>query len=591
MQENKESKLGSRLYLRLLTYTFNHKLVFSISIVSMAIFAVTDTAFAALIKPLLDGSFVEKDPKTIQMFPILLVGLFLLRSIAGFISTYGIAWVGRNIVKKIRKEMFDKLVHTPTKTYDFSSSGELLSKVTYDTEQVAEAATKAITVIVRDGLTVIGLLGLMFYQSFILSLGLFIIGPVIAIFIKVMSVRFRDTSKHIQNSMGYITNVVEELIAGHRVVKIFGGENSEKKSFEVVNDNNKARHLKLALIQGISIPLVQFIVALFLAGIIYIVTSEAYLSSISVGTFMSFITAMILIFAPIKRLAEINVTLQRGLAASESIFNLLDSESESETKESNAKEIHLNKNFNNIYFNHINFSYYNDNNFVLRDINFSVKKGATCAIVGKSGSGKSTLMNLLPRFYDIKNGSIAIDDIDINMTTLKELRGLIAYVGQDLTLFNDTIKNNIAYGLLENKSFDEIEAAAKSANAYDFINAYESKFETLVGDNGVLLSGGQRQRIAIARAILKDSPILLLDEATSSLDSESEKLIQGALATLQRNRTTIVIAHRLSTIESADNIIVLDHGKIVESGTHEELIKRKGLYADLHKLQFPLINS
>ena len=591
MQENKESKLGSRLYLRLLTYTFNHKLVFSISIVSMAIFAVTDTAFAALIKPLLDGSFVEKDPKTIQMFPILLVGLFLLRSIAGFISTYGIAWVGRNIVKKIRKEMFDKLVHTPTKTYDFSSSGELLSKVTYDTEQVAEAATKAITVIVRDGLTVIGLLGLMFYQSFILSLGLFIIGPVIAIFIKVMSVRFRDTSKHIQNSMGYITNVVEELIAGHRVVKIFGGENSEKKSFEVVNDNNKARHLKLALIQGISIPLVQFIVALFLAGIIYIVTSEAYLSSISVGTFMSFITAMILIFAPIKRLAEINVTLQKGLAASESIFDLLDSESESDTKESNIKEIHLNKNFNNIYFNHINFSYYNDNNFVLRDINFSVKKGATCAIVGKSGSGKSTLMNLLPRFYDIKNGSIAIDDIDINMTTLKELRGLIAYVGQDLTLFNDTIKNNIAYGLLENKSFDEIEAAAKSANAYDFINAYESKFETLVGDNGVLLSGGQRQRIAIARAILKDSPILLLDEATSSLDSESEKLIQGALATLQRNRTTIVIAHRLSTIESADNIIVLDHGKIVESGTHEELIKRKGLYADLHKLQFPLINS
>ena len=591
MQENKESKLGSHLYLRLLTYTFNHKLVFSISIVSMAIFAVTDTVFAALIKPLLDGSFVEKDPKTIQMFPFLLVGLFLLRSIAGFISTYGIAWVGRNVVKKIRKEMFDKLVHTPTKTYDFSSSGELLSKVTYDTEQVAEAATKAITVIVRDGLTVIGLLGLMFYQSFILSLGLFVIGPVIAIFIKVMSVRFRDTSKHIQNSMGYITNVVEELIAGHRVVKIFGGESSEKKSFEVVNDNNKARHLKLALIQGISIPLVQFIVALFLAGIIYIVTSEAYLSSISVGTFMSFITAMILIFAPIKRLAEINVTLQRGLAASESIFNLLDSESESDRKENNIKEAHLNKSFNNIYFNHINFSYYNDNNFVLRDINFSVKKGETCAIVGKSGSGKSTLMNLLPRFYDIKNGSITIDDIDINMTTLKELRGLIAYVGQDLTLFNDTIKNNIAYGLLESKSFDEIEAAAKSANAYDFINAYESKFETLVGDNGVLLSGGQRQRIAIARAILKDSPILLLDEATSSLDSESEKLIQGALATLQRNRTTIVIAHRLSTIESADNIIVLDHGKIIESGTHGELITRKGLYADLHKLQFPLTNS
>ena len=574
---------GRHLYFRLLTYTFNHKIVFIISILAMAVFAVTDTAFAALIKPLLDGSFVDKDPETIRLFPFLLIGLFLLRSIAGFISTYGIAWVGRSVVKKIREQMFDKLVHTPTRTYDFSSSGELLSKVTYDTEQVAEAATKAVTVIVRDGLTVIGLIGLMFYQSFILSIGILIIGPVIAIFIKVMSVRFRDTSKHIQQSMGFITNVVEELIAGHRVVKIFGGEKSEKKSFEGVNENNKNRHLKLALIQGISIPLVQFVVAVFLAGIIYFVTSDAYITDISVGTFMSFITAMILVFAPLKRLAEINVVLQRGLAASESIFTLLDSKSEMEQEPTDS--VTLDEKFTMIRFNNITFSYDNKKD-ILQNIDFTVKKGATCAIVGRSGSGKSTLMNLLPRFYELSNGSISFDNKDISKSSLQNLRSLIAYVGQDLTLFNDTIKNNIAYGLLENKDFNEIQSAAKTSHAEEFIKTFDKGYDTLVGDNGVLLSGGQRQRIAIARAILKDSPILLLDEATSSLDSQSEKLIQAALEDLQRNRTTIVIAHRLSTIEKADEIIVLDKGRIVEQGTHETLMANNKIYTNLYKIQF-----
>ena len=586
MQKPKNSNLQSDLYLRLLKYTFKYKIVFIVAVLAMAMFAVTDTAFAALIKPLLDGSFVDKDPETIRLFPFVLMGLFLLRGISGFISTYGIAWVGRNIIKTIRQEMFEKLVHMPTKTYDFASSGELLSKLTYDTEQVAEAATKAITVIVRDGLTVIGLLGLMFYQSFILSVGLFVIGPVIAIFIKVMSVRFRDASKHIQESMGYITNVVEELISGHRVVKIFGGEKSEKNSFEDVNDNNKERHLKLALIQGISIPLVQFIVALFLSIVIYFVTSDEYLKEISVGTFMSFITAMILIFAPIKRLAEINVVLQRGLAASESVFKLLDSQSEIDKKKDSFNKI-FTRDFKAISFSNINFSYYDNNNLVLSDINFTIPKGSTCAIVGKSGSGKSTLINLLPRFYDIKNGSISVDGNNINTFSLKELRGMIAYVGQDLTLFNDSIRNNIAYGSLENKSLEEIKLAAENANASDFINNFDLGYDTFVGDNGVLLSGGQRQRIAIARAILKDAPILLLDEATSSLDSESEKLIQTALVELQKNRTTIVIAHRLSTIENADKIIVLDSGRIIESGKHSELISNKGLYAKLHKIQFP----
>ena len=301
---------------------------------------------------------------------------------------------------------------------------------------------------------------------------------------------------------------------------------------------------------------------------------------------MSFITAMILIFAPIKRLAEINVVLQRGLAASESVFKLLDSQSEIDKKKDSFNKI-FTRDFKAISFSNINFSYYDNNNLVLSDINFTIPKGSTCAIVGKSGSGKSTLINLLPRFYDIKNGSISVDDNNINTFSLKELRGMIAYVGQDLTLFNDSIRNNIAYGSLENKSLEEVKLAAENANASDFIDNFDLGYDTFVGDNGVLLSGGQRQRIAIARAILKDAPILLLDEATSSLDSESEKLIQTALVELQKNRTTIVIAHRLSTIENADKIIVLDSGRIIESGKHSELISNKGLYAKLHKIQFP----
>ena len=588
MQECDKPKKGLHVYKRLIGYTLKYKLVFFLAIFAMAIFAVTDTAFAALIKPLLDGSFIEKDPEIIRIFPLLLVGLFFARSVAGFLSTYGMAWVGRNVVKNIRNEMFHKLVHTPTKTYDTSSSGELISKLTYDTEQVAEAATKAITVIIRDGLTIVGLLGLMFYHSWHLALGLLIIGPLIAVFVKFMSTKFRDISKDIQKSMGFITHVVEELIQGHRVVEIFSGEQSEKRSFELVNENNRSKHMKLAFIQGTSIPLVQFIVALFLSGIIYIVTSQEFLGVISVGTFMSFITAMILMFAPLKRLAEINVVLQRGIAASESIFHLIDSSIEKDNIQQPIKDTKFDiKNFSEIYFKNINFSYERNDQLILKNITFSVKKGSTCAIVGKSGSGKSTLMNLIPRFYDIVSGEILIGDTNINKYSLNNLRSLIAYVGQDLTLFNDTVKNNIAYGSLENKNFKEIESAAISANANEFIDKFPDGYDTIVGDDGVLLSGGQRQRIAIARAILKESPILLLDEATSSLDSESEKFIQKAIAVLLKNRTTIVIAHRLSTIKNADEILVLDKGQIVERGKHTELLNKNGLYASLHRIQFP----
>ena len=588
MQECDKPKKGLHVYKRLIGYTLKYKLVFFLAIFAMSIFAVTDTAFAALIQPLLDGSFIKKDPETIRNFPLLLIGLFFARSVAGFLSTYGMAWVGRNVVKNIRNEMFHKLVHTPTKTYDTSSSGELISKLTYDTEQVAEAATKAITVIVRDGLTIVGLLGLMFYHSWHLALGLLIIGPLIAVFVKFMSTKFRDVSKDIQKSMGFITHVVEELIQGHRVVKIFSGEQSEKRSFESVNENNRSKHMKLAFIQGTSIPLVQFIVALFLSGIIYIVTSQEFLGVISVGTFMSFITAMILMFAPLKRLAEINVVLQRGIAASESIFHLIDSSIEKDNIQQTTKDTKFDiKNFSEIYFKNINFSYERNDQLILKNITFSVKEGSTCAIVGKSGSGKSTLMNLIPRFYDIVSGKILIGDTNINKYSLNNLRSLIAYVGQDLTLFNDTVKNNIAYGSLENKNFKEIEAAAISANANEFIDKFPDGYDTIVGDDGVLLSGGQRQRIAIARAILKESPILLLDEATSSLDSESEKFIQKAIAVLLKNRTTIVIAHRLSTIKNADEILVLDKGQIVERGKHTELLNKNGLYASLHRIQFP----
>ena len=572
------------LYKRLLKSTGIYKKIFFLAITGMIIHAITDTSFAAIIKPLLDGSFIDKDPSFIQIMPILIILIFVFRGIGSFMSTYGMAYVGRSIIRDIRRDMFDKILLRSSSLYDESVTGKLVSKITFDAEQVAEAATKAVTTVIKDGLTIIGLLSLMFYYSFELSIGLLLIAPLVGFFLKIMSVKFRSLSRDIQRSMGTITNIVEESIIGHRIIKIFGGKDYEKNTFNSANAYNRERNLKLIFVQSISIPLMQLLVAIFLAAIIFFVTSNDYLDEISIGTFMSYLTAMIMMFAPIKRLSEVNVVLQRGIAASESIYDLLDSKSENiDIIDATNIEGSIS-----ISFKNVTFKYPSSQSNVLENINLDISKGETVAIVGKSGSGKTTLLDLIPRLYDPDRGDIYFNASNIKDINLNKIRAYISYVGQDFTLFNDTIYNNIAYGELSSYDVSRVHDAAEFSYASNFINNLPDRFETIVGQNGVLLSGGQRQRIAIARALLKNAPILLLDEATSALDAESETSIQKSLTTLSENKTTLIIAHRLSTVMNADKIIVIENGHVVEQGNHSDLIDKKSVYYALYNSQFQI---
>ena len=572
------------LYKRLLKSTGIYKKIFLLAITGMIIHAITDTSFAAIIKPLLDGSFIDKDPSFIQIMPILIILIFVFRGIGSFMSTYGMAYVGRSIIRDIRRDMFDKILLRSSSLYDESVTGKLVSKITFDAEQVAEAATKAVTTVIKDGLTIIGLLSLMFYYSFELSIGLLLIAPLVGFFLKIMSVKFRSLSRDIQRSMGTITNIVEESIIGHRIIKIFGGKDYEKNTFNSANAYNRERNLKLIFVQSISIPLMQLLVAIFLAAIIFFVTSNDYLDQISIGTFMSYLTAMIMMFSPIKRLSEVNVVLQRGIAASESIYDLLDSKSEN-IDMTDATNI---EGSISISFKNVTFKYPSSQSNVLENINLDISKGETVAIVGKSGSGKTTLLDLIPRLYDPDRGDIYFNSSNIKDINLNKIRAYISYVGQDFTLFNDTVYNNIAYGELSSHDVSRVHDAAEFSFASNFINDLPDKFETIVGQNGVLLSGGQRQRIAIARALLKNAPILLLDEATSALDAESEASIQKSLTTLSENKTTLIIAHRLSTVMNADKIIVIENGHVVEQGNHSDLIDKKSVYYALYNSQFQM---
>ena len=572
------------LYKRLLKSTGIYKKTFFLAIIGMIIHAITDTSFAAIIKPLLDGSFIDKDPSFIQIMPILIILIFVFRGIGSFMSTYGMAYVGRSIIRDIRRDMFDKILLRSSSLYDESVTGKLVSKITFDAEQVAEAATKAVTTVIKDGLTIIGLLSLMFYYSFELSIGLILIAPLVGFFLKIMSVKFRSLSRDIQRSMGTITNIVEESIIGHRIIKIFGGKDYEKNTFDTANAYNRERNLKLIFVQSISIPLMQLLVAIFLAAIIFFVTSNDYLDEISIGTFMSYLTAMIMMFAPIKRLSEVNVVLQRGIAASESIYDLLDSKSENiDMIDATNIEGSIS-----ISFKNVTFKYPSSQSNILENINLDISKGETVAIVGKSGSGKTTLLDLIPRLYDPDQGDIYFNTSNIKDINLNKIRAYISYVGQDFTLFNDTVYNNIAYGELSSHDVSRVHDAAEFSFASNFINELPDKFETIVGQNGVLLSGGQRQRIAIARALLKNAPILLLDEATSALDAESEASIQKSLTALSESKTTLIIAHRLSTVMNADKIIVIENGRVVEQGNHSDLIDKKSVYYALYNSQFQI---
>lgn len=581
MMESQIKLDGMQAYRRLLTYVVPHWKVFLLAIIGMIAFSATEAGFPLLMKPLVDDSLIARDPEAIKVIPLLMIALFAVRIVVNFIATYCMSWVGRTVIKELRTQMFDHLISLPASTYDKTSSGTLLSKLSYDVEQIARASTNVITVVVQEGLTAVFLISLMLYYSWQLTLIFIIIGPFIAWIINYVSKKFRKVSKRIQDSMGGITHVTEEVIEGHRVVKTFGGQDVEARSFEKENEYNRKQKIKMDVLRVLSLGIVQFLVATGTAMVIFYATSESMAETVTPGVFVSILTTLIVLQRPIKRLTTVNSYLQTGIAAAQSIFTFLDLEKERDTGVTELDDIK-----GDVSYSKVNFSYGDSDDQVLSDITFSAEAGKTIAFVGRSGSGKTTLVNLLPRFYDIESGSISIDGHNIKTFRLKNLRQHISLVSQHVTLFNDTVANNIAYGSLQGTSLDKIKQAAKMAHVDEFVEKLPQGYDTFVGENGVLLSGGQRQRLAIARALLKNSPILILDEATSALDTESERHIQSALETLMANRTTLVIAHRLSTIENADMIIVMHEGRIVEQGTHAQLLQLGGRYASLHQMQF-----
>ena len=572
---------GLQTYLRLLDYGKKYWIVFTIGALAMLIFAITDTGFAFLIKVLTDSfagnvdSFQSVDLK--WLLPIGVILIFFVRGLSGFFSTYNMSWISRHVIRRIRSDVYQKFLYLPTSFLDQKSNADLLSKVIFNIEQVSESTANVLTVLIRDSLTIIALTIYMVYLSPMLSAVIFTAAPVIAIIVKILSNLFRRYSERIQDSMGDVTHAIKETLQNHRIIKIFNGQEDEGDKFGEINEINRQHNMKLLRTKAIGDALTIFVASLGVAGVVYVATLNEVKGSMSVGDFSGFITAMVLLMTPLKRLTNVNAMIQRGIAAASSIFSLLDEGNELDLGTKDAGRLN-----GSVSFKDVTFAYGKDKE-TLKDINTNINAGQTIAIVGKSGSGKSTLVNLIPRFYDVGSGSIEIDDLPIESYTIKSLRSNISLVTQEVTLFNDTIENNIVYGGHSNQ---DISDAIQASHIDEFIDELPEGLQTKVGDQGILLSGGQRQRIAIARALLKDAPILILDEATSALDSESEKLIQKAFDRLMENRTTFVIAHRLSTIENADKILVLSNGKIVEEGTHEELLNRDGEYSFLHKMQF-----
>jgi subfamily B ATP-binding cassette protein MsbA len=572
---------STQLYLRLLGYVKPYWRTFAISILAMAVTAATEPLLPALLKPMLDGTFIHKDDTVIRLAPLIILLLFFVRGVAAFVGTYAIGWVGNKVVMDLRELMFHKLLSLPTNYYDDHATGNLISKVTSDVTQVTAAATNVVTVTVRDSIIIVGLLGWLFYLNWKLTLLSLVMLPIIAVIIKVINARMRDASRDAQHAMGDITQVIGESISAHKVVKLFGGQQYERDRFYDRANWLRRYLMKQAMAAAANVPIVQMIAAIALSVIVYLATLQAHNDETTVGGFLSFIAAMLMLTAPIKRITGVSEFMQRGLAASESVFGLLDTPSEPDTG-----EVTIGRASGQIEFEHLSLSYQADGRLALHDICLQIPAGQSIALVGASGSGKSTLANLVPRFYQPSRGRITLDGHDLADLTLASLRSNIALVSQEVVLFNDTVAANIAYGQMREVPEAEIIAAAQAAHAMEFINEMPQGLNTLVGERGVKLSGGQRQRIAIARAILKDAPILILDEATSALDSESERHVQAALETLMQGRTSLVIAHRLSTIEKADRIIVMQKGMIVETGTHRELIAKDGVYAQLHRIQY-----
>jgi len=569
------------LYIRLLKYVLPYRKAFLASLLATAAFAATEPAMPALMKPLLDEGFVSDSSGDLVYLPLLLIGLFFIRGIASFISGYGMELVANHMVMDLRREMFDRLQRLPLHYFDNHVSGNIIAIFTFNVARVTSAATGVIVTLVKDTLIIIGLLGYALYLNWQLTLIIMVVAPPTAVVIRYFSRRMRRLSRSLQDTMGELTHVVQEGISGNREIKIFGGEEYENRRFNKVSNWIRRYSMKGAVAAELNAPVVQMFTVIALSIVVYFAAIQARSDDITVGTFVALVTALALLSSPIKRLTKVNVQLQNGLAAAESIFALLD-----ETPELDNGQKVIERAQGNIRFSHTSYTHHGSEGPVLHDINIDIPAGETIALVGPSGGGKTTLANLLPRFYNPTTGQVFLDGTDTQEIQLTSLRQQIAYVGQHIILFNESVASNIAYGVQgKDVSAEDIHQAAEKAHALEFIEKLPQKFDTLIGENGVRLSAGQRQRIAIARALIKNAPILILDEATSALDTESEKIVQLALDSLRSGRTSLIIAHRLSTIKDADRILAMKDGRIVEAGTHNELLQQNGVYAQLYNTQ------
>ncbi len=564
------------IYRRLLKYAKPYLGVFLVGVLGAVLFAVSNAALAYLVKKFLNGAFVVKNPAILWEVPIGVVVLFTLRGIGDYVQSYYPSWVGRQVIKGLRHDVFSHYLRLPTAYLDLQQSGHLLSKLTNNIELVATAATSAAISLISDTLTILALLIWMFYMNWRLAVFCIIAAPIIGWLMKIANRSFRRYSERIQKSMGDITRVAKEAIDAHRLIKIFNAEDHQTERFEQVNEHNRASNMKLIRAKAISNPVVQCIASIALGSVLYVAIRQVFTHHMQVDEFFGFLTALMLIPAPLRSLVNMSGPLQQGIAAGHSVFEILD-----HPTEGSGGSLHLTRARGDIEFRDVSFAYGSEKGDVLRNVSFHVRPGETVAIVGRSGSGKTTLVGLVPRFYDVQQGSVLLDGVDVREYRLTDLRSQVSLVSQDVVLFNDTIRNNIAFNAVD-RTDAELEAAARAANVMEFVAQQPRGFDTSLTDRGQNLSGGQRQRISIARALLKDSPVLILDEATASLDNESERRVQQELGILMQGRTTLVIAHRLSTVEGADRIIVLDQGRIVESGNHRDLLARGGLYAALH---------
>ncbi|MES2884135.1 MAG: lipid A export permease/ATP-binding protein MsbA [Pseudomonadota bacterium] len=571
---------AGKVYKRLLAYAVPHWRVFLLAVLGMVLFAGTDVTVARLMKPLVDGTFVEQDPQVIRWLPLAILGLFLVRGVAGYLSTVGMAVVGQRVVTRLRREVFDHIVHVPVTHHDRSTNADMQTRLTFQANALSDAAMGVTTAIVKDGLTAVGLLGLLFYTSWKLTLYVLVMAPLLAVSVAWVNKRFRRLQQSLQSSVGGIGHAADEAITGRRIVKIYGGEGFALKHFDGINEQFRKFSVKLAGNTALSYSVLEFIAAIGISSLVFMATRPETLKDMSAGTFTSFVVAMLSLRGPISNISNISERLQRGLVAGADIFHFLDQPRERDTGTHAVERAE-----GALRFDNVQFRYSDEASPALAGVTLDIPAGKTVAFVGKSGSGKSTLLSLIPRFYDPSAGHLLLDGHDLRDYPLKNLRQQLALVDQNIVLFNATVGENISYGQV-GVTREQIEAAARGANAWEFIEKLPQGLDTPIGQAGVMLSGGQRQRITIARALLKNAPILILDEATSALDSESERLIQTALEALKLGRTTLVIAHRLSTIQNADLIVVMHDGRVAEQGTHAELLARNGAYAALHRLQF-----